>query len=167
MKAHPKTIQTLGNIVRSQVDLPGDVQAHLKKRCFNPACNGKHLTRFCPLLFETPEAGRFVPKEATAKAATRKRAAPGEGLQRNYHKYPAFEVKEKCSLDGSSCGPFDKETRRCFYCKRVKTLPSGGGEPPRRFGGIKKCDEGECVYFLDKYTYSDACFICERREKTH
>ena len=54
--------------------------------------------------FATPEEGRYIDPEVAAAArapARRMRAAPGAGLQRNYHKDPAFGGEKRCGEPGA------------------------------------------------------------------
>lgn len=142
---------------------PADLVRHFGKLCFK-CRSGGHLSRYCPVLFATPEAGRYVePAVAAAVAPARpRRAAPGQGLQKNYHANPTFGGKKKCGAPGAEHpGPCyfgeDDEEERCLNCDRKRQCKAGnGGAKKRRFR------EPKCAVCL-RFNEEGRCKKCDRK----
>ena len=147
---------------------PPDLEAHLQKKCFN-CLSGAHLSRYCPLLFATPQAGRYIePAVAAAVAPARpRRAAPGQGLQTNYHRNPAFGGTKLCGTPGAEHpGPCyfgaEDELDKCDNCGRGRICAAGNGSGRKRKFNKPKCATyPNCGPALP----SGACQHCGRKVK--
>ena len=140
---------------------PADMTRHLKKECFR-CRKGGHLSRYCPQLFATPEAGRYVePAVAAAVApARRRRAAPGQGEQKNYHANPTFDGPRCGKAGAEHPGPCyfgeNDDKHRCENCKRTRVCAAGNGGRKRPRFTKPKCarypncgpanEDGECTH---------------------
>ena len=147
---------------------PADLVRHLGRLCFK-CRSGGHLSRYCPVLFATPEAGRYVePAVAAAVAPARpQRAAPGQGLQKNYHANPTFGGEKKCGDPGAEHpGPCyfgaNGAAERCLNCDRKRQCKAGnGGAKKRKFDKEKCADYPNCGPALP----SGRCMHCRRMVK--
>ena len=123
---------------------PADMRRHMNMECFKCRTGG-HLSRYCPEFFATPEKGRYVePAVAAAVAPARpRRAAPGTGEQKDYHKNPTFDGPRCGKQDAKHPGPCDfgaeDEHETCQNCGRKRQCAAGNGGGKRRKLRKPKC----------------------------
>ena len=141
---------------------PADLERHLDKGCFQcRRCAVPHLSRDCPKNFTNPAAGRYVePAVAAAVAPAPRRAAPGQGLQRNYHRNPAFRGTIRCGDPGAEypapCHFVGERCSRCFRCD-LNNARTGGRK--KRKHDVPKCNQ--CASF----NAADECTVCFYKRK--